>query len=104
VNLIRMTVIPLIASMIVVSVGGMTVSGALGRTVVRALAISIGLLAIAAVASLLVALPVFASMQIDQGAASVLQGPAAASPAPATPSSPTLAEGLRQRLCAHCPE
>jgi Na+/H+-dicarboxylate symporter len=33
-------------------------------------------------------------MQIDQAAASVLQGPAAASPATATPSSPTLAEWL----------
>ena len=43
VNLIRMTVIPLVVSMLVASVGGMTVAG-LGRTGVRALLMSVGLL------------------------------------------------------------
>src|SRR5580765_1717765 len=59
VNLIRMTVIPLVMSMLIASVGGMTVSG-LGRTGVRALLISVGLLITTAIGSAVVATPVFA--------------------------------------------
>lgn len=92
VNLIRMTVIPLVVSMVVASVGGMTVSGALGRTVVRALVISIVLLSIAAVGSLLIALPIFASLQIDQAAALALGGAGAASPGAVPPATGTLAQ------------
>src|SRR5688572_2632983 len=89
VNLIRMTVIPLVASMVVASVGGMTVSGGLGRTVVRALLMSVGLLLIAAIGSLLVALPVFARLPLDQAAALALQGPAGSSPVPSGTSTLT---------------
>lgn len=92
VNLIRMTVIPLVVSMVVASVGGMTVSGALGRTVVRSLVISIVLLSIAAVGSLLIALPIFASLQIDQAAALALGGAGAASPGAVPTATGTLAQ------------
>src|SRR5687768_10552197 len=91
VNLIRMTVIPLVASMVIASVGSMTVSGTLGKTAVRALLLSVGLLLIAATGSLLVAVTVFARLPIDQAAALALQSPAAS--AGSVPSAaPTLAQ------------
>src|SRR5882672_6143185 len=73
VNLIRMTVIPLVVSMLVASVGSMTVSGRLGRTGVRALLIAIAMLATAAIGSALVAIPVLARIPIDQVAALALR-------------------------------
>ena len=92
VNLIRMTVIPLVVSMVVASVGGMAVSGRLGATVVRALLLSVALLVFAAVGSLLIALPVFARLPIDEAAALALQGPTAASPSSVPSDAPTLAQ------------
>jgi Na+/H+-dicarboxylate symporter len=93
INLIRMTVIPLVVSMLVASLGGMTTSGGLGRTGVRALLISVGLLATAAIGSVLIAEPMLAGIQIDQSAALALRGPAtAASPGALVPSgAPTVA-------------
>jgi proton glutamate symport protein len=73
VNLIRMTVIPLIVSMLVASVGSMTVSRGLARIGVRALVIATGLLATAAIGSALIAMPVLARIRIDQSAALALQ-------------------------------
>jgi Na+/H+-dicarboxylate symporter len=94
VNLIRMTVIPLVMSMLVASVGGMTTSGGLGRTGVRALLISVGLLTTAAIGSLLIAEPILGGLEIDQSAALALRGPTTA-PSPVTLSSvPTLATWL----------
>src|SRR4051812_14040544 len=84
INLIRMTVVPLVASMLVASVGSLASSGALGRAGARALAIAVGLLATAAVVTVAIAAPVLASIQIDQTAALALRGPAAAT-APAAP-------------------
>src|SRR2546422_7152 len=94
VNLIRMTVIPLVVSMLVASVGAMTASGGLGRVGVRALLISIGLLATATIGSALIAAPVLARIRIDQAAALALRGSmAAASPGAIVPSgAPTLAQ------------
>jgi len=69
VNLIRMTVVPLVASMLVASVGALTAPGGLGRTGVRALLMSMGLLAAAASGSALIAVPVLARIHIDQAAA-----------------------------------
>ena len=74
VNLIRMTVIPLVMSMLVANVGSMTASSSLGR-IVRAAIIAIALLAMAAVFSVLVATPILARLQIDQAAAMALRGP-----------------------------
>ena len=82
INLIRMTVIPLVASMLVASVGSMAASGALGRAGLRAAGVAVVLLILAAVGTILVAQPVLARVQIDQTAALALRGPAAASAAP----------------------
>jgi proton glutamate symport protein len=74
VNLIRMTVIPLVVSMLIASVGATTAPGRLGRTGVRALLISIGLLATAAIGSVLIAAPIIARIPIDEAAALALRG------------------------------
>ncbi|MBI1809080.1 MAG: dicarboxylate/amino acid:cation symporter [Gemmatimonadetes bacterium] len=88
VNLIRMTVIPLVASMLIASAGRMGASGALGRVGARAMAIAIALLAVATAVSVAVAIPVLDRVQIDQAAAMALRGPVA----DAAGSSPTLAQ------------
>jgi proton glutamate symport protein len=78
INLIRMTVLPLVASMLVASVGSLAASGTLGRAGVRAAVVAFTLLVVVAVISLLVAEPVLARIQIDQSAAMALRGPIAA--------------------------
>jgi proton glutamate symport protein len=78
VNLIRMTALPLVMSMLIASVGSVTATGALGRTAGRAIGIAVALLAIAALISLAVAVPVLARVQLDSLAALALRGPAAA--------------------------
>jgi Na+/H+-dicarboxylate symporter len=75
INLIRMTVIPLVVSMLVASVGSLASSGALGRASARAALIALVLLAITAVATVLIATPVLARVQIDQTAALAMRGP-----------------------------
>src|SRR3954464_11696908 len=77
INLIRMTVIPLVASMLVASVGSLASSGALGRAGARAAIVAMVLLAITALATVVIATPVLARLQIDQSAALALRGPAA---------------------------
>src|SRR6059058_5161094 len=74
VNLIRMTVIPLVVSMLVANVGAMTASGSLGRTGMRAALIAIALLTVAAAIAILVASPVLARVQVDRAAALSLRG------------------------------
>jgi len=91
VNLIRMTVIPLVASMLIASAGRLGTagaSGALGRAGARALGIALALLAIAAAVSLAIAVPVLARVQIDQAAAMALRGPVAV----AASGTPTVAQ------------
>jgi len=78
VNLIRMTVIPLVVSMLVANVGMMTASGSLGRTGVRAAALAILLLLVTAIATVAIASPMLAHLQIDQAAAMALRGPVTA--------------------------
>ena len=75
INLIRMTVIPLVASMLIASVGSLASSGALGRAGARAAILAVALLAMTAVATVLIATPVLARIRIDQGAALALRGP-----------------------------
>ena len=75
VNLIRMTVIPLVMSMLVANVGSMTASRSLGRVGVRAAVIAIVVLTLTAVFSILVAAPLLARLHIDQSAAMALRGP-----------------------------
>jgi len=90
INLIRMTVLPLVASMLIASVGSLASSGAIARAGWRAAAVAIGVLAAVAVATVLIAAPVLLTMQIDQAAAMALR-PAAAS-APASAGAPSIAQ------------
>jgi len=92
VNLIRMTVIPLVVSMLVANVGSMTASRSLGRVGTRAAIIAIALLTVTAVVSLLVALPVLARLHVDQGAAMALRGPETATGSVATGGLPGLGQ------------
>src|SRR6185312_16125321 len=73
INLIRMTVIPLVASMLVASVGSLGSSGALGRAGSRAAVIALVALGNTATATVLIATPVLARIQIDQTAALALR-------------------------------
>jgi proton glutamate symport protein len=102
INLIRMTVIPLVASMLVASVGSLAASGALGRVGARAAVIAVALLAVAAVISVLIAAPVLAALHIDQTAAMALRGPVTASLT--TTSAPSGAPTLGQWLIDLVPQ
>src|SRR4051812_9471643 len=88
INLIRMTVIPLVVSMLVASVGATGASAALGRTGARAALLAILLLLVTAAVTVLVAEPLLARVAIDQAAALALRGPTA----PSTAASPTLSQ------------
>ena len=93
INLIRMTVMPLVASMLVASVGSLASSGALGRAGARAALAAVGMLAVTAAATVLIATPVLARIEIDQSAALALRGPANAVSAAVAPSgTPVLAQ------------
>jgi Na+/H+-dicarboxylate symporter len=86
VNLIRMTVIPLVMSMLVSNLGSMTASRSLGRVGVRAAVIALVVLTITAVFTILVAAPLLTRLRIDQSAAMALRGPETSTGA--TPSAP----------------
>jgi Na+/H+-dicarboxylate symporter len=88
VTLIRMTVIPLVASMLIASAGSIGASGALGRVGARAMAMAVALLAAATAVSMAVAAPVLGRVHIDEAAALALRGPVAG----AAGASPTLAQ------------
>jgi proton glutamate symport protein len=92
VNLIRMTAIPLVASMLVASLGAMAAPGGLGRVTVRAGVVSVILVAVASAASVLVAAPVFAQIGVDAGAAQALRSPQGSGDATAVPQAPSLAQ------------
>jgi Na+/H+-dicarboxylate symporter len=81
INLIRMTVMPLVASMLVASVGSLGASGALGRVGARALALALALLTAAATLTVAIAAPVLAAVHINEGAARAVGGGPAAAPA-----------------------
>ena len=91
VNLIRMTVIPLLVSMVVANVGAMTASRGLTRIGVRAVLISVGLLTTAAIGSLLIARPILARIPIDSAAALALRASTTPVVPVATSAGPTLA-------------
>jgi Na+/H+-dicarboxylate symporter len=81
INLIRMTVLPLVASMLVSSVGSLASSGTLGRVGARAAFVAVALLAAATVITIAIAAPALAAIHIDQNAAMTLRGPADAAAA-----------------------
>jgi proton glutamate symport protein len=89
VNLIRMTVLPLVASMLVASVGAMAGSGALGRAGVRSVVAAVALLSAATIISMVVAQPVLARVRIDPAAATALRVSTAAGAAAPVSASPT---------------
>ena len=91
VNLIRMTVIPLVVSLLIATVGGATASRGLGPTGARALCVSLVLLTVAAVASGLIADRVLSRLAIDGAAGRALTGGA---PAAASTNAPTLSTWL----------
>ncbi|HEY2150394.1 MAG TPA: dicarboxylate/amino acid:cation symporter [Vicinamibacterales bacterium] len=90
INLIRMTVMPLVVTMLVASVGSMASTGALGRAGVRAAAIAVALLLAATISAMLIARPVLARVHVDPAAATALRG--AAAPAAAGSSAPTFVQ------------
>lgn len=93
INLIRMTVLPLVSSMLVASVGSLSSSRELGRAGLQAAGIALAALALTAAGTVFIATPVLARIQIDQAEAMALRGPALpASAASATPASPALAQ------------
>jgi Na+/H+-dicarboxylate symporter len=94
INLIRMTVIPLVASLLVAGIGSMGESRALGRAGGRAIALAIVLVAIATVACLVVAQPVLARMQVDRSAVQELAASSAPAAATAAPSAAQWLIGL----------
>ena len=85
-----MTAIPLVAAMLVASLGAMAAPGGLGRVTIRAAVISVILVAVASAASVLVAAPVLAHVGVDAGAAETLR--AADSGAPPAAQSPSVAQ------------
>ena len=94
VNLIRMTVIPLVVSMLVANVGAMTASQSLGRAGTRAAIIAVAMLVITAVSTVLVASPVLARLHIDQAAAMALRGPETPSGSIAPGGAPGLGQWI----------
>jgi proton glutamate symport protein len=94
INLIRMTVIPLVVTMLVASVGSMASTGALGRAGIRAAAIAVALLLAATIVAMLIAQPVLARVHIDAAAATALRGSAAEPGAAAGSTAPGFAQWL----------
>jgi proton glutamate symport protein len=92
INLIRMTVIPLVVTMLVASVGSMASTGALGRAGIRAAAIAVALLLAATIFAMLVAHPVLARVHIDAAAATALRGSVATNATAAATVTPGVAQ------------
>jgi Na+/H+-dicarboxylate symporter len=73
INLIRMTVIPLVTSMLVAGVASVGATGALRRAAAHAAVIALALITVAAVASAVIAQPILARVAIDRTAAEALR-------------------------------
>ena len=100
ITLIRMTVIPLVVSMLVSSVGSAAASRALARVGWRAAALAVLLLAAAAVLTVAIAQPVFARIHVDSEAALAL----GASAPPTRPASESRAPGVGQWIIDLVPQ
>jgi proton glutamate symport protein len=92
VNALRMTVIPLVVSLLIATVAEENDLRAVGGLGVRAMAIFATFLAVSALLTFLVAPPLFASLHIDAAAAASLRGASAA--AGATPALPSFSSWL----------
>jgi len=78
VNAVRMTVVPLVVSMLVVAVGSSETLRSMGRLGGTALLVFLGLIIIVGVITALAAPPLFAMLDIDAGASESLRRTAAA--------------------------
>ncbi|HJZ71000.1 MAG TPA: dicarboxylate/amino acid:cation symporter [Vicinamibacterales bacterium] len=87
INLIRMTVLPLVASMLVASAGSLAASGALGPAGARAALVGVVLLVVVTLVTVLVAAPTLAAVRIDQAAAMALRPPPTPGAAATSPAS-----------------
>jgi proton glutamate symport protein len=92
VNAIRMTVIPLVVSLLIATIAEESDLGAVGRLGGRAVALFATILAGLSVLTFLAAPPIFALLQIDPASAASLRGTGAA--AAAAPALPTFANWL----------
>ena len=79
VNAIRMTVIPLVVSLMVTGIAQSTGTGAVARLGGRALAIFAGLLCVTALITALAAPPIFQLLHVDAASAATLRASVAAS-------------------------
>jgi len=75
INLIRMTVIPLVASLLIASIGSIAATREVGRVAARALAVAVILVSLSAIGSAIVARPILARVVVDQAAAEALARP-----------------------------
>jgi len=75
INLIRMTVLPLVASMLIASVGSLAASGRLARVGVRAAVLAVALVTIVAAITVAIAAPALSAIRIDHDAAMALRPP-----------------------------
>jgi Na+/H+-dicarboxylate symporter len=97
VNAIRMTVVPLVFSLLVVGVASASDAAAVGRIGARTFALFLGLLACSAILAALLGPPIFALLQIDPAMAASLRASATASGEAAAQSAkqlPTFAQWL----------
>ncbi len=92
INMIRMTVIPLVVSMLVASAGSTASTGAIGRTGIRAAGCAIAMLVAATVVTMLIAQPVLGRIQIDRAAVLSLRGDLRSAGGAANPGPPGLAQ------------
>jgi proton glutamate symport protein len=82
VNLIRMTIIPLVVSMLIASLGGLTSLDGIGRIGIKAAWVSVAVLFSCAVGSAVIAQQLFAGLNIDPMAIPASSGSASDSAAP----------------------
>jgi Na+/H+-dicarboxylate symporter len=94
VNAIRMTVVPLIFSLLVVSVASASSAAAVGRMGARTLGLFLVLLACSALIAVVVVPPIFSLMKIDPIAAASLRATASTSAAESAKQLPSLAQWL----------
>ena len=92
INLIRMTVIPLVVSMLIASIGSVAASRTLARVGWRAAVLALGLLAAAAVISVAIAQPVLSAIPIDLGGAVASRTSAASMLAATRAGTPSLGQ------------
>jgi len=107
INLIRMTVIPLVVSMLIASVGSVAASRTLARAGGRAALLAVGLLIGAAIVTIAIAQPVLAGIHVDSVAARALGATTTELHGPLTsarPSSLTPGRGPGQWLIDLVPQ